>query len=46
MERFVTYDKAAEMLGLSRESIRLYVRRGILTQGDIFGSRKGVAVFS
>lgn len=40
MERFVSYDKAAEMLGLSRESIRLYVRRGILTQGDVFGSRK------
>lgn len=40
MEAFVTYDEAAELLGVSRESIRLYVQRGLLAEGEVYGKRK------
>lgn len=42
METFVTFDEAAELLGVSRESIRLYVQRGLLVEGQIYGKRKVV----
>lgn len=40
MKAFVTYDEAAELLGVSRESIRLYVQRGLLAEGEVYGKRK------
>ena len=40
METFVTYDEAANLLGVSRESIRLYVQRGLLAEGEVYGKRK------
>ena len=40
MTNYITYDEAAQMLGVSHESIRLYVQKGILTQGESHGYKK------
>ena len=40
MTNYITYDEAAQMLGVSHESIRLYVQKGVLTQGESHGYRK------
>ena len=40
MTNYITYDEAAQMLGVSHESIRLYVQKGVLTQGESHGYKK------
>lgn len=40
MTNYITYDEAAQILGVSHESIRIYVQKGVLVQGESHGYRK------
>ena len=40
MTHYVTFEEAAQILGVSRESVRLYCKRGLLEQGESHGKKK------
>ena len=40
MTSYITFTEAAEMLGVSYESVRLYVKRGMLIEGESHGKKK------
>ena len=40
MTQYITFEEAAQILGMTRESVRLYVKRGLLIQGDSYGAKK------
>ena len=40
MTQYITFEEAAQILGMSRESVRLYVKRGLLIQGESYGAKK------
>lgn len=40
MTNYITFEEAAQILGVSRESVRLYCRKGLLVQGESHGKKK------
>lgn len=40
MTQYITFEEAAQILGMTRESVRLYVKRGLLVQGESYGAKK------
>lgn len=40
MTQYISFEEAAQILGMTRESVRLYVKRGLLIQGESYGAKK------
>ena len=40
MTNYITFEEAAQILGVSRESVRLYCKKGLLEQGESHGKKK------